>query len=1023
MSSHNTDTTPPLITGPSGNAGIAGWNNGELFNPWITGPHGMPGSSIGKASVYENYGIIYNFNANEEVTWSVTTDEKDPVFFAISNNEFTRGQLQFDVAPDYEKPDDLDKNNIYICTVRATDNFGNFSEQIVTVTVHPLDEGDSSLDIWLGENIINGSPIFGDRLSFVASNDPDGNGTITQINMGLAEGRSWELSDDGFNWEEVSTDGFYVIQQKDEGKKIRVVLSYEDGNGFSERVISKEIDISLNNDGKASFEITGSKVVGETVKIIESVADPDGEGTLSYKWQSSSDGINWNQIGISSTYTLTSNEEGKQIRNILSYTDGQGFIEEVETNLVKIPLKNDGKGSFEITGNNSVSEIIKIKESAVDPDGEGILSYKWQSSSDGVTWNQIGSNSTYKITSNEEGKQIRNVLSYTDGQGFSEEVRTSAIGIPSYEIDTGLSSRGEGETLTTSVKTKFVDVGTSLYWKLSGSGINSNDFSSGSLSGSGLVGSDGTFSFSHLIANDFATEGTENLNIKLFSDSSYSTQVGSTSDLTIYDTSVKPTYKTTLNVNLNIFVRSNYGRIVDSINFKRLDIAPTIDLQPEGLDIGRTGINFAIELNDSAINNVAKTLTDLAPLLDGISATGKHLAYFGYIESKNEAEASIATTLTYDPTKKAGARFYDLDKDGEADTTDLKLVDGGYGDKDGIKNGIIVDPSTAGVIDLNPEFSARTSALIVSDMSDVTSPAALLVRAEISSRASSVNQIGYVAFNSNESEELTFKMIKDRGSILFSNLEETNAPDLSLLTLKSDINIINGQKLVFFEVIDTTLETLLTRNTTLDGFGESFRTLDLSNVSASEALASKGGNVISLSLIDSFSGLDDLISSEMDENLILDFSGLSDRRLEGKVSLFREANFDSKVGFYRIQNANGAVLDPITGNLILPGTNNYQDIALDEGNLFKDFGNLSVENNTTKTLNISSFSNAGLLAPYVNIANTGETFFAYSAANADGMSHFRSFGSGVIGIEDIKGGGDQDFDDLILGFNFNLDSV
>jgi len=29
-------------------------------------------------------------------------------------------------------------------------------------------------------------------------------------------------------------------------------------------------------------------------------------------------------------------------------------------------------------------------------------------------------------------------------------------------------------------------------------------------------------------------------------------------------------------------------------------------------------------------------------------------------------------------------------------------------------------------------------------------------------------------------------------------------------------------------------------------------------------------------------------------------------------------------------------------------------------------------------------------------------------------------GSGVIGVEDLKGGGDQDFDDLILSFNFQL---
>ena len=78
---------------------------------------------------------------------------------------------------------------------------------------------------------------------------------------------------------------------------------------------------------------------------------------------------------------------------------------------------------------------------------------------------------------------------------------------------------------------------------------------------------------------------------------------------------------------------------------------------------------------------------------------------------------------------------------------------------------------------------------------------------------------------------------------------------------------------------------------------------------------------------------------------------------------------------------------------------------------------------SSKTISIPSFSNTYMLAPYATISNTGETFFSFAAANSDGLTHFRSFGSGVIGLEDLKGGGDQDFDDLILGFNFQLTSV
>lgn len=143
-----------------------------------------------------------------------------------------------------------------------------------------------------------------------------------------------------------------------------------------------------------------------------------------------------------------------------------------------------------------------------------------------------------------------------------------------------------------------------------------------------------------------------------------------------------------------------------------------------------TGINFSLKLDPSS--NTAKTAVDLAPLLDGLSTTNKRLAYFVY-DTPVDGAAPIATPFTYDPIKKAGARFYDLDGNGAADTADLQFVDGGYGDKDGVKNGVVVDPSTPGVVSLIPIFTASSTALTVGDPTDSTSPAALTVRAILNS--------------------------------------------------------------------------------------------------------------------------------------------------------------------------------------------------------------------------------------------------------------------------------------------------
>ena len=102
------------------------------------------------------------------------------------------------------------------------------------------------------------------------------------------------------------------------------------------------------------------------------------------------------------------------------------------------------------------------------------------------------------------------------------------------------SSINEGSTLTTSIATSDVASGTTLYYSLTGTGISTSDFSSGALTGAGSVGNDGKLSFRHTLANDLTTEGSETLNIKLFSDSSRSTQVGTTASVSILDTSIKP---------------------------------------------------------------------------------------------------------------------------------------------------------------------------------------------------------------------------------------------------------------------------------------------------------------------------------------------------------------------------------------------------------------------------------------------------------------------------------------------------
>ena len=100
---------------------------------------------------------------------------------------------------------------------------------------------------------------------------------------------------------------------------------------------SSETIIPYVDDGDASFSISGTAAVGNTLSISEDSADPDGTGTLSYSWQTSSDNSYWSAVGTNSTYTVGSSDDGKYIKAVISYQDAEGFNETVTTSTSTIP--------------------------------------------------------------------------------------------------------------------------------------------------------------------------------------------------------------------------------------------------------------------------------------------------------------------------------------------------------------------------------------------------------------------------------------------------------------------------------------------------------------------------------------------------------------------------------------------------------------------------------------------------------------------------------------------------------------
>nr|WP_228043643.1 DUF4114 domain-containing protein [Dolichospermum sp. LEGE 00246] len=49
-----------------------------------------------------------------------------------------------------------------------------------------------------------------------------------------------------------------------------------------------------------------------------------------------------------------------------------------------------------------------------------------------------------------------------------------------------------------------------------------------------------------------------------------------------------------------------------------------------------------------------------------------------------------------------------------------------------------------------------------------------------------------------------------------------------------------------------------------------------------------------------------------------------------------------------------------------------------------------------------------------------QAYFAYLGANADKVDHIRLLGNNVFGFEDLVGGGDKDYNDIIVKVNLGV---
>ena len=148
---------------------------------------------------------------------------------------------------------------------------------------------------------------------------------------------------------------------------------------------------------------------------------------------------------------------------------------------------------------------------------------------------------------------------------------------------------------------------------------------------------------------------------------------------------------------------------------------------------------------------------------------------------------------------------------------------------------------------------------------------------------------------------------------------------------------------------------------------------------------------------------------------IRDVDAINGVNVSGSFS--RSAENDSSLQWYAVADGEGSVEDPLSGLMLKPGEAGYASAAMRRAELISD--NVLQLNNAS----IDSFSvtleGGAMYAPLITNKASGERYFAFAAANADGLAHYAAFGANGWGVEDIFGGGDHDYDDMIVRFNLN----
>ena len=300
---------------------------------------------------------------------------------------------------------------------------------------------------------------------------------------------AWQSSSDGSSWSNISgaTGTSYTPPVTTAGTTYYRCTVTNTLNGYSKTTNSGSCTVIVKDtpspEFTSSYSISSaSYYVGETAARFNALATSES-GTISYRWQSSSDYASWTDISSSASYRPSTASVGVTYYRCIVSNTLNGYTKYLTSSSATITVIE--QPSPTITGNPS-SQTCYIGASgvsvSVSATAAGTLSYQWQSSSDYETWTSISgaTGTSYSVPTSSVGVTYYRCI-VTSTLGSSTKSKTSSAAAitvadtPSPVFSDGYSIRSatytEGDTAAALNATATSAAGTISYnwqYKLSG---------------------------------------------------------------------------------------------------------------------------------------------------------------------------------------------------------------------------------------------------------------------------------------------------------------------------------------------------------------------------------------------------------------------------------------------------------------------------------------------------------------------------------------------------------------------------